>query len=60
MHDDLVVWFPGGRAASMQQGRRSEGGRQCGNAGSRLETQSQEFGSERKSKKKEVHSVILA
>ena len=30
----------------MQQGRRSDDGRQCGNAGSRLENQSQELGSE--------------
>ena len=45
----------------MQQGRRSDDGRQCGNAGSRLENQSQELGSRgRKSDKKEVHSEILA
>ena len=35
--DDCIVWLPGSRAASMQQGRRSDGGKQCGNAGSRLE-----------------------
>ena len=32
----------------VQQGRRSDDGRRCGNAGSRLENQNQEFGSERK------------
>ena len=52
--------FSGRRTASMQQGKRSDGGRQCGNAGSRLENQSQEFGSERKSEKNEVQSEILA
>ena len=35
--DDCIVWLPGSRAASMQQGRRSDDGKQCGNAGSRLE-----------------------
>ena len=44
----------------MQQRRRSDDGKQCGNAGSRLENESQEFGSERKSEKKEVQSEILA
>ena len=58
--DDRVVWFSGRRAASMQQGRWSDDGRQCGNAGSRLENQSQEFGSEGKSEKNEVQSEILA
>ena len=43
----------------MQQGRRSEDCRQCGNAGSGLENWGQEFGSERKSEKKEVQSEIL-
>ena len=42
----------------MQQGR-SDDGRKCGDAGSRLEKQSQEFVSERKSEKKEVQSEIL-
>ena len=42
---DRVVWFPGRRAASMQEGR-SDDGRQCGNAGSRLENQSRKLGSE--------------
>ena len=51
--DGWVVWFPGRRAASMQQGRRSDDGRWCGDAGSQLENQSQELGSERKSEKKE-------
>ena len=37
--DDCIVWFLGGRDASMQQGRRSDDGRQCGNASSRLEKQ---------------------
>ena len=36
------------------QRRRSDVGRQCGNAWSGLENQSQEIGSERKSKKKKV------
>ena len=58
--DDRVVWFSGRRTASMQQGRWSDDGRPCGNAGSRLENQSQEFGSERKSEKNEVQSEILA
>ena len=46
----------------LRQCSKEEGddGRQCGNAGSRLENQSQEFGSERKSEKKEVQSEILA
>ena len=43
----------------MQQGRRSDDGRQFGNAGSRLENQSQEFGSERKSEKEEGQREIL-
>ena len=38
----------------MQQGRRGDDGKQCGNAGSRLENQSLEVGSERKSEKKKV------
>ena len=57
--DARVVWFLGGRAASMQQRRRSDDGRQCGNAWSGFENKSQELGSERKSKEKEVQSEIL-
>ena len=44
----------------MQQGRRSDDRRQCGNAGNRLENQSQEDWSERKSEKKEVQGQIFA
>ena len=40
----------------MQQGRRSDVGRQCGNAWSEFENESQEVGSETKSKKEEVRS----
>ena len=50
----------GGRAASTQQGRRSDVDRQFGNAGCRLENKSQEVGSTRTSEKKEVQSEILA
>ena len=57
--DDCVLWLLGGRAASMQQGRRSGVGRQRGNAGSRLEKKSQQVRSERRSEKKEVQSEIL-
>ena len=35
-------------------------GKQCGNAGCRLENKSQEVGSERESEKKEVQSETLA
>ena len=48
-----------GRAASMRQ-RRSDAGRQCGNAGCRLENKSQEFRSKRKSEREEVQSEIHA
>ena len=34
--DDCVVWFPGGRDTSMQQGRGSDVGRQCRNTWSGL------------------------
>ena len=44
----------------MQQGRRSDDGRRCGDAWSGLENQSQEVGSERKSKKEKVQGEILA
>ena len=44
----------------MQQGRRSDGGRQCRNAWSGLENQSQEVGSERKIEETEVQGEILA
>ena len=57
--DDCVVWLLGGRTASMQQGRRSDFGRQRGNAGCRRENKSQEAGSERRSERKEVQSEIL-
>ena len=30
--DDCFMWLLGGPAASMQQGRRRDDGRQCGNA----------------------------
>ena len=42
----------------MQQERRSNDGRQCGNACSGLEDQSQEVGSERKSKEEEVQGLV--
>ena len=57
--DDCVVWLLGGRAASIQQGRRSDFGRQRGNAGCRLENTSQEAGSKRRSEKEEVQSENL-
>ena len=57
--DDRVVWFPGGRAASMQQGR-SDDGRLWENAWSGLEIQSQEVGSEGTIEKEEVQGEILA
>ena len=44
----------------MQQGRRSDDGRQCGNTWSGLENWSEEVGSERKSKKDDVQGEILA
>ena len=50
---DCVVWFLGGRAASMQQGRRGDDGRPCGDAWSGLENQSKEIGS-KKSEKEEM------
>ena len=44
----------------MQQGRRSDDGRQCGNASRGLEIQSQEVGVKEKSRKEEVQGEILA
>ena len=54
--DDCVVWLLGGRAASMQQGRRSDVGRQRGNAWSGLEAK---VGSKRRRKKCKVGLSIL-
>ena len=56
----VTVWLPGGRVMSMQEGRRSDDGRQCGNAWSGFENQSQEVRSKRKSEKNKVQSEILA
>ena len=53
-----VVWFPGGRAASMQHGRKSDDGRRCRNAWSVLENESQEVGRKRKSEQKEMQGEI--
>ena len=57
--DDCVVWLLGGRAASMQQGRVSDVGRQRGNAGCGLENKSQGVGSKSRSEKKEVQGEVL-
>ena len=47
-----ALWFPEERAESIQQRRKSDLGWLRGNAWSRVENKSQEFGSERKSEKK--------
>ena len=53
------MWFLGHRVASIQQGRRSDNGRQLGNVGRRLESKSQEVGSKRTGEKEEIQVEIL-